>query len=172
VFGDTDYEPDETFVVDLSNPIGATIAGGEGKGTILNDDPALPSATTRPASMITFSSAKLKGKANPNGAPTTIYFEYGTTKRYGSVTAAQQIGDGTSYVPVSARVRGLAESTTYHFRLVATSAGGTRHGMDRSFTTLAAPRVTVCYHRRTLVVRQSQLRWYLRRGAYIGACRS
>src|SRR5262249_42748757 len=36
--GDLVDEPDETFFDNLSNPVGATIAGGQGRGTILNDD--------------------------------------------------------------------------------------------------------------------------------------
>ena len=40
VIGDTDVEPDETFFVDLSMPIGALIGDGQGQGTILNDDVA------------------------------------------------------------------------------------------------------------------------------------
>lgn len=38
VNGDTVDEPDETFEVDLSNPVGATIADGTGVGTISDDD--------------------------------------------------------------------------------------------------------------------------------------
>jgi hypothetical protein len=38
VTGDTAVEPDETFVVTLSNAVNATIAKGAGTGTILNDD--------------------------------------------------------------------------------------------------------------------------------------
>lgn len=38
VVGDTTVEPDETFTVTLSNPVGATILTGVGTGTILNDD--------------------------------------------------------------------------------------------------------------------------------------
>lgn len=38
VVGDDRNEPDETFLVLLSNPVGAEIADGEGVGTILNDD--------------------------------------------------------------------------------------------------------------------------------------
>lgn len=39
VNGDTRFEPDETFTVDLSNPTGgAVIADGQGVGTIRNDD--------------------------------------------------------------------------------------------------------------------------------------
>jgi Ca2+-binding RTX toxin-like protein len=36
--GDVAVEPDETFFVNLSNPTNATIADGQGQGTILNDD--------------------------------------------------------------------------------------------------------------------------------------
>ncbi|MCI0455515.1 MAG: matrixin family metalloprotease [Gemmataceae bacterium] len=38
VFGDTNYEPDETFSVKLSSPTGATLAVSQGAGTIVNDD--------------------------------------------------------------------------------------------------------------------------------------
>ena len=43
--GDTAVEADETFSVNLSSPTGATIADGQGVGTIVNDDtaPAAPS---------------------------------------------------------------------------------------------------------------------------------
>ena len=39
VLGDLVDEPDETFFVNLSNPSGATIADGQGQGTITDDDP-------------------------------------------------------------------------------------------------------------------------------------
>lgn len=42
VIGDTDVEPDETFLVRLSNPVGATIADGEATGTIIDDDAVGP----------------------------------------------------------------------------------------------------------------------------------
>jgi hypothetical protein len=45
VTGDTSVEPDETFRVTLSAPSGATIADGEGIGTIADDD--APSLSTR-----------------------------------------------------------------------------------------------------------------------------
>jgi CSLREA domain-containing protein len=40
VNGDATVEPNETFTVNLSSPSGATIAGGTGTGTIVNDDAA------------------------------------------------------------------------------------------------------------------------------------
>lgn len=46
VSGDTAVEPDETLVVNLSNPVGAAIADGQGEGSIENDDLAPPEPAT------------------------------------------------------------------------------------------------------------------------------
>ena len=40
VIGDTTVEPDETFVVTLSNATGATLIRSQAVGTIVNDDTA------------------------------------------------------------------------------------------------------------------------------------
>jgi hypothetical protein len=45
VNGDTQDEPDETFFVQVSNPLNAVLAGAQGLGTIIDDD-AAPLATT------------------------------------------------------------------------------------------------------------------------------
>jgi hypothetical protein len=50
VNGDTKYESDETFAVNLSSPANATIAVGAGTGTIQNDDP-IPSLSMNSVSM-------------------------------------------------------------------------------------------------------------------------
>ncbi len=42
VYGDTTFETNETFTVDVTNVTGATVADGQGLGTITNDDAALP----------------------------------------------------------------------------------------------------------------------------------
>ena len=64
-------------------------------------------------------------------------FEYGTTTAYGSsVPCSPAPGSGDSPVAVSASVTGLAANTTYHFRIVATNAGGTSKGADETFKTL------------------------------------
>lgn len=42
VVGDTQVEPDETFAVKLSNPVGATLSRAQATGTIKNDDTAPP----------------------------------------------------------------------------------------------------------------------------------
>ena len=38
VNGDTTEEPDETFLVNVTNVVGATVTDGQGQGTIVNDD--------------------------------------------------------------------------------------------------------------------------------------
>jgi hypothetical protein len=55
VLGDTAVEPDETFSVNLSSPVGAAVARAQGIGTILNDDSPAPP----PARCVV---PKLKGK--------------------------------------------------------------------------------------------------------------
>ena len=42
---------------------------------------------------------------------------------------------GNTYCNITANINGLTSHTTYHFRMVATNAGGTRMGSDRTFTT-------------------------------------
>ncbi len=41
VAGDAVHENDETFTVDLSNPVNATLLDGQGQGTILDDDASI-----------------------------------------------------------------------------------------------------------------------------------
>jgi len=47
IVGDTFFEPDETFTVQLSGPSGTTISDADGLGTIINDDSA-PTPTPTP----------------------------------------------------------------------------------------------------------------------------
>ncbi|HVS86073.1 MAG TPA: fibronectin type III domain-containing protein [Gaiellaceae bacterium] len=101
-----------------------------------------PTAATGSASSVGASSAKLAASVDPNGRPTTWYFEYGTSKRYGTKTPVQSAGAGSTAVAVSASVTGLAAGRRYHFRIVATNDAGTAHGADHTFFTSAAPAAT------------------------------
>jgi hypothetical protein len=118
--------------------------GPTGVGTPMGATPSgpKPSVTTQAASSIVATTATLNGTVNPNGLSTTYHFDYGTTTAYGSQTTATSAGSGTTASPVSAALSGLSSSTTYHFRLVATSSAGTSNGTDQTFTTGAAPVVT------------------------------
>jgi hypothetical protein len=98
----------------------------------------VPTVVTNPATAITSTTATLNGTVNPNGQATTYYFQYGTTTSYGTNTTSTSAGSGSTAVAESANISGLAASTLFHFRLVATNASGTTNGLDRTFTTSAS----------------------------------
>jgi hypothetical protein len=94
-----------------------------------------PAATTEPAGAVTSQSAMVSGRVNPKDAPTTYRFEYGTTTAYGRSTPVTAAGSGETAVVAAATVGGLSPATTYHYRILATNAGGVTTGSDRTFTT-------------------------------------
>jgi hypothetical protein len=96
-----------------------------------------PSVSTGGATSVTATSATLNGSVNPNGSATTWHFEYGLTTAYGQTTSNANAGSATSNLSVSAQVSGLQAGKTYHFRIVATSPGGTSTGADATFATPA-----------------------------------
>ncbi len=98
-----------------------------------------PAATTGGTTALTFQSVRLIGAVNPHGAATTIYFQYGTTTKYGAQTAPTPIGAGTAGRRVIADVAGLAPNTRYHYRVVAENAAGVVSGGDRAVTTSKQP---------------------------------
>jgi hypothetical protein len=108
---------------------------------LLNDTP-IPGVATGGASEAGSRSATVAASVDANGSPTTYRFEYGPTSAYGSSTPPLPEGGtitGTSPVPVSGGLSGLAPSTTYHYRVVGNNGNGHTYGLDRAFTTTAAP---------------------------------
>ena len=100
-----------------------------------------PTATTSAASAVTFSSATLHGTVNPNATPLSgCQFTISPKPPGGStISCTQQIGSGTSPVPVSAQLLGLSPSTTYTVRLSAADAQGQSTGAPITFRTLPPP---------------------------------
>jgi hypothetical protein len=94
-----------------------------------------PNATTGAAQTIGPDTAQLTGSLDPLGRSTTWWFDYGTTTRYGKSTPHRSAGSKAGAQTVTAPLTGLAANTAYHFRLVATSDGGTRYGADATFST-------------------------------------
>jgi hypothetical protein len=95
--------------------------------------PVKPIVITGQAS-VSSDSAVLNGTLNPKGLDILTFFEWGETSLYGNTTAIQSFtGDVT--VNVSANLFALTPSTTYHFRLVATTGTATYYGIDKPFTT-------------------------------------
>ncbi len=98
-----------------------------------------PAVTTGSASSITASSAMLNGTINPNGHPTTYFFQIGTSSLYGLQTASGSAGQGTKARKVSALGTVLAPFTKYHYRLVARYGNAFVKGNDKTFTTKKQP---------------------------------
>jgi hypothetical protein len=104
--------------------------------------PAAPTATITPTTNITSTSATLNGTVTADKTATTYHFVYGTTTlNHSTPTQVQAAANGKSAQPVSANVSGLAPSTTYMFRLVASNSTGTTQ-VSGTFKT-AAPGGTV-----------------------------
>ena len=94
-----------------------------------------PAATTGGAASIAASRAKLAGSVTPFGAQTSYRFQYGRTTSYGSASGSQLLQPGMKPARAAVRVKALRPHTTYHYRLVASSAGGTTYGSDQTFIT-------------------------------------
>jgi hypothetical protein len=100
---------------------------------------AVPTVSTGGSSKVTASSARLHASVNPRGRPTSYYFEYGTTRRYGSRTGDASAGSSSKGRTVTADVGGLKPNTTYHYRIVASNPDGVASGGDRNFKTRKQP---------------------------------
>jgi hypothetical protein len=101
--------------------------------------PPLPAASTGGVSSVTPSSAVLHGALDAKAQPTNYVFQYGTTKSYGAQTPLAPGGRAPSTIQVSQAIGGLQANTTYHYRILATSASGSTPGVDRSFKTPKVP---------------------------------
>jgi hypothetical protein len=91
----------------------------------------LPQASTGKVSHVRGTVVLLTGSVNPQGSPTTYYFQFGATTTYGLHTAIANAGSGTKAIKVGLTAAPFLSG--YHFRLVATNAAGTKFGKDRVF---------------------------------------
>jgi DNA-binding beta-propeller fold protein YncE len=99
---------------------------------------------------VTDAGAGFSGSVNPEGLPTTVFFQYGLDKGYSQVgasgpnytqqTTGQSVGaDFATHGIGPATVSGLVPNALYHVRLVATNSAGTAFGQDVTFKTALAP---------------------------------
>ena len=121
-----------TWSMTAANAGGAAVSLG-----VIANVPGAPSAGTSSAGLVGSHGGTLRGWVNPNGAETEYQFEYGLTAAYGSEIPAspELVGSGDEGVDVSQILAELKPNTTYHFRIVASSADGVAEGADRTFTT-------------------------------------
>ena len=102
--------------------------------------PKAPSVYTGGSAGVSTSSVTLNGSVTPHGLETSYVFQYGTTTGYGAQTPPASVGSGTAAVQVSQSITGLQPYTTYHYRIVATSAAGTMHATQPRRPTTATRR--------------------------------
>lgn len=121
-----------------TNSAGTTY-GRDAAFTTSGTAPAPPTAESSGATSVGQTDATLTGDVDPNGSDTSYYFEWGIDSTYGSQSAAEDAGSGTTSSTVEDALSSLTPGTTYHYRLVATNAGGTTYGADTTFTTAPAP---------------------------------
>lgn len=100
--------------------------------------------TLESSGLDTAGDATLNGSVNPEGTTVeSCSFEYGATTTYGSTLPCAQGTPltGTSPLPVSAGVTGLALNHTYHYRLTADTSSKEFDGADQTFSILVRPSV-------------------------------
>ncbi len=101
-------------------------------------EPAPPSVTTETATNITYNSAQLGGNLASLASALSVNVSFQWGKVSGVYTAETAIQTMASAGTFNAAVTGLSPSTTYYFRAKAVG-DGTGFGLEKSFTTPAAP---------------------------------
>ncbi len=101
---------------------------------------ALSVATGDPQATVTSTQATLRATVSVSALGGNVVWQYGTSTRYGTTSAAVATGLLGVNQTLTLSVAGLAPDTIYHVRAVATSGLTTAYGRDVSFTT--APVIT------------------------------
>ena len=118
-----------------------------GEDQMFTTTPGVPTAKAPAASAVHADRALLDAQVDPNGANTTVQFEYVDSAEYqssgwaGAAKTNPGVGIGMSkhYQSASALVSGLTPGTVYHFRAVGTNEAGSGGGAtsEDSFKTFA-----------------------------------
>ncbi|HEY3758877.1 MAG TPA: hypothetical protein VGL37_03900 [Solirubrobacteraceae bacterium] len=107
-------------------------------GRVLTATTPPPQASTGSANEVAHTSALLTGVVDANDAAlSACRFEYGTSTTYEASVPCASSPAGSSAAAVSATVTGLVANTTYHYRLLASTAIGISAGADQTFKTVA-----------------------------------
>jgi uncharacterized repeat protein (TIGR01451 family) len=117
----------------INNVGGGNGGGGSGGGS----SNTYPTVVTVSSTNITGTSATLNGTVDPNDHTTNAWFEYGTSSTLSTnhETIHTTAGSGNSAVDFNQGITGLAQNTTYYFRIVAENNHGTKRGEIKSFST-------------------------------------
>jgi alpha-tubulin suppressor-like RCC1 family protein len=103
-----------------------------------------PTARTAAATSVSASRATLNAVVNPSGLATTVKFVYGLKSDLSDGNdQASRVDTSMNDTDISVTVTGLAEKTTYYYRVEATNEQGTSKGDIMSFTSARPVGVTV-----------------------------
>jgi hypothetical protein len=120
----------------LTNANGTQMSTGDQTFTT---PPATESVATGQASAVEKDRAQLNGSYTGDGQEVHYFFEWGKTNGYGHTTPAPPDGNaGTASGPQNVapvQISGLEPTTTYHYRLVVSTASGITRGQDETLTT-------------------------------------
>ncbi len=119
--------------------------GSNGVVDIYTPNAILPKVKYEPVTNQTQTSGTLNASVDLNGGPEvkSCTFQYGTSTGYGSsVPCSPPTPYTTTPIPISAELSGLKTEITYHYRVVLTTANGTKKGLDQTFTPHAVAGLT------------------------------
>jgi hypothetical protein len=132
-------EPDVTYYFRLqaSNQNGTNPGEASQDRSFITQGPGLRGEW---ASAVSAEAATLEATINPNGAPTSFFFQYGPTAAYGKETTPAAVGFDSGDVQVSQDISKLGADMSYHYRLVVVSELEPEkpfkfYGADQTFTT-------------------------------------
>ncbi|MBK8036149.1 MAG: hypothetical protein IPK22_03310 [Verrucomicrobiaceae bacterium] len=133
-------QPDNQILVSASGTSGESTSTVNFQSIIrLESGPLLANLALEAPTDRSASGVRLRGTVNPNGFATTALFEYGPTTSYGqSIPVPFSDDAGTVTESVETLLSGLTGGTTYHYRLTATTAAGTRSTPDSTFSTFSS----------------------------------
>ncbi|MEO8461343.1 MAG: choice-of-anchor U domain-containing protein, partial [Dokdonella sp.] len=134
VNGDTKFEPDETVLLNLSNPVNVTLGNSQGTGTIINDDPQ-PSISINDVS-------QLEGQSGTSAFTFTVSLSNPSSQAI-SVIATSADGTATladmDYVQLPPTLVSFAAGQTSMPVVVSVNGDTTVESDENFFVNLSAP---------------------------------
>ena len=95
-----------------------------------------PTALAAPATAVTAFSATLNATIDTRGLAGSYKFQYGASSTaLTAATPAVALGASTNSIAASVKLSGLKGKSTYYYRILVTTAGGTATGAVLSFAT-------------------------------------
>ena len=145
------------YRADVDGGLSGAVNGADMTFTTAGPGTMPPAVNTLGATLIATNSATVSGNLTSLGTASAvnIFFEYGHTTAYGSVTTVQTMNTLGTF---SFNVTGLTPGSTYHFRAkVDGGVNGTATGSDLTFTTTTLPPQVVTLAATSITVNSTTL---------------